>query len=474
MTPLTSSEKSNEQTPFLRDQLAHFCTRTDLDSLSEDAVRFAKLCWMDQIGLMIASHRTYTDDYPDIASFMKSFGGKEESTIIGTGGKVTCLSATLVNTAIGINDHFDAVHKSTIIHLPAALLPSLLAVAERQKASGADLILATVIGAEVMTRFGIAMGARDTYARGFHPSAVCAPMGCAAGTGKLLGLTERQLAEALSIASVQAAGAAVWAGPVFPATWSFQVARAAEGGVLAALLSQIGFTGVDMIFEADRGFLKAYSTQSDSTKITAGLGKSYEIAEVSFKRIGVGVYLMTCLEAMIEMMAAEEISPDRIEAVTVTLPTVVVPLVGIPGYPEHRSATHLNTRYMLAVTAYRGSDIFYSMAPFARDTREDRRIRELFEKISLAGDPELDKAFPEKKSCVLTIKTKDGRQFTHRNDGPFKGDPANPLTAEDIETKFTRMTVPVLGQVRTDRIIDMIHHLETVADISRLVDLLVV
>ncbi|MFH1008293.1 MAG: MmgE/PrpD family protein [Candidatus Latescibacterota bacterium] len=126
-------EKCQEKPLLIRDALAQFCIKTRFDALPEYAVRFAKLCWMDQIGLMIASYGTYREDYPDIAQFMKSFGGREESTVIGTGEKLPCLSAAMVNTAIGVNDHFDAVHKRTIHHLPAALLPALLAVAEKQK-----------------------------------------------------------------------------------------------------------------------------------------------------------------------------------------------------------------------------------------------------------------------------------------------------------------------------------------------------
>jgi len=458
---------------LIRDEFAEFCTTLDFGSLTEDAVRFAKLCWMDQIGLLIASNRTYLEDYPDIGELMTQMGGRQESTVIGTGKKIPCLNATLANTAIGINDHFDAVHKSTIIHLPAALLPALLAVAERQKASGKELILATVIGAEVMARFGIAMGASSTYARGFHPTSVCAPLGCAAGAGKLLGLDRTQFAEALSVAAVQASGSSVWAGPVYPASWSFQAAKGAESGVLAALLAQTGFTGVEDIFDHARGFLNAYSQKSDPSKLTAGLGKNFEIAEVSFKRIGVGVYIMTAIEGLIETIAKNRINPDEIETIAVKLATVVVPLVGFAGYPENRAATHLNTRYILAVTAYRGNDVFYSMEPFGSENRKDARIADLFKKIDIIGEPDLDKSFPQEKACILEIKTKDGRQFIHRNNGPFKGDPANPLSADDIETKFNKMTAPILGPQKAAKIVSAIKDLDRLEDVATLVDLMI-
>ena len=460
---------------MIRDTFAEFCATTEYGALTEDSIRFAKLCWMDQIGLLIASTQTYCEDYPDIGALMSGIGGIPESTVIGTGKKIPCLNAALANTATSINDHFDAVHKSTIIHLPAALLPALLAVAERQHASGKDLILASVIGAEVMARFGIAMGATSTYARGFHPTSICAPLGCAAGAGKLLGLNKTQFAEALSIAAVQASGSSVWAGPVYPASWSFQVAKGAESGVLAALLGQAGFTGVDNIFDHERGFLNAFSQKSDPAKLTEGLssGKANEIAEVSFKRIGVGVYIMTAIEGLIEIIEKNKINPAEISAITVKLATVVVPLVGSPGYPENRAATHLNTRYILAVSAYRGNDVFYSMDPFGAANRADQRIVDLFKKIEIGGDPELDRGFPQEKACILEISTNDGRKVVHRYNGPFKGDPANPLSADDIDRKFNTMTVPILGQKRAAKLASVIKDLDQLDNVSRLVELMI-
>ncbi|MFX0202133.1 MAG: MmgE/PrpD family protein [Candidatus Hodarchaeota archaeon] len=466
--------KLKEKTTWIRDEIAHFCAKMTFDALPEETVQLTKVCLMDQICLMIASNGTYTEDYPDIVKFVREMGGKQESTIIGSGGKVPCLNATLVNTAIGVNEHFDAVHKSTILHVPASLLPGLLAVAENQKTNGKDLILAAVIGSEIMTRFGMSLRPRETYARGFHPTAVCAPLGCAVGAGKLLGLEEGELAEALSIASTQAAGSSVWGGPIHPATWSFQVGRAAESGVMAAMLAQIGFSGVDRIFEDERGFFYAYSQNPDPTKLTEGLGQRYDIRELSFKRFGVGIYIMTSIEALLQILHEHEISAENIEEITVKLPTVVVPLVGFPAYPENRACTHLNTRYILAATAYMGSDMIYNMELFGPKRRKDPRVIELFKRIDLVGDPELDKLFPEKKPCILGIKTKDGEQFSQRNDGPFKGDPENPLSEGDVETKFNKITVPILGPQKASQIISMIKQLDVLDDISQLVDLLVV
>ena len=154
------------------------------------------------------------------------------------------------------------------------------------------------------------------------------------------------------------------------------------------------------------------------------------------------------------------------------LPTVVIPLVGFPEYPENRATAYVSTRYVLAVTALLGNKIAYSMEPPSAENRTDPRVIDLFNRIKVIGDPQLDKVFPELKPCTLTIKTKDGKELSQRNDGPFKGDPENPLSPDDIETKFTKMTVPVLGRERAVQIISAIKQLETLDDVSKLVALL--
>ena len=85
----------------------------------------------------------------------------------------------------------------------------------------------------------------------------------------------------------------------------------------------------------------------------------------------------------------------------------------------------------------------------------------------------MDKVFPEKKSCILTIKRKDGKVFSQRNDRPFKGDSENPMSRADIERKFNKMVIPTLGREKTDKLMRTIDDIENINDVSQLVDLMI-
>ncbi len=455
----------------IRHKLAKYCTEMTFDALPGDIVEHTKLYLMDTLGVMAAGPKVFLEDFPDIVKFVKEQGGVPECSIIGGDGKVPCLSAALVNTAICINTSFDAIYKSTPMHLAGTLFPATIAVAERQKASGRDLILAIVVGTEIMARVGNSLGSRYAYARGFHPTSIAGPFGCAAAAGKLLRLSEGELAEALSIAGVQAAGSSVWAGEVTPFSWCFQMGKAAQSGVLAAMLAQKGFNGIDMIFEDERGILAAHSESPDPEKLTSGLGQTYEIKDLILNNYGVGLYIVTGVEALLEILEKHQISADDVEEITLRLPTTVIPLVGFPEYPDNRSGALKSSRYVLAVTAITGNNIATVEATKA-EQRKDPRVIDLFSRVHVVGDPELDKVFPQKKPCVLALKTKNGQQFSQRNDGPFKGDPEAPLSEQDIEAKFFRMAEPALGQERANQILSNVRQLDRMDDISMLVHLL--
>jgi 2-methylcitrate dehydratase PrpD len=113
------------------------------------------------------------------------------------------------------------------------------------------------------------------------------------------------------------------------------------------------------------------------------------------------------------------------------------------------------------------------MEPYSVDNRRNPKVIDLFNRIKIVGDSQLDKLCPEKKPCIVTVKKKDGKRFSQRNDGPFKGDPENPLSAEDLERKFKKMTIPILGKRKAGEILRVIKQLERLNEISQLVDLLV-
>ncbi|MBI4334015.1 MAG: MmgE/PrpD family protein [Chloroflexi bacterium] len=462
----------------IRDQLAEFGATLEFEDLPRDVVEFTSALIKNQIGVTAAATRIDPDprflvDNIGVPRYFRELGGKEESSLVSEGSRVPCINAAFSNTVISWGV-FDSMHRTTI-HM-SSLIPATIAVAERQRASGKDLILATVAGAEVMARVGLALGASNVYNAGFHPTAICAPIGCAVAAGKLLGLGRDELAEAISIAAVQGAGAPPWVEfPRNPHSHSIQVGRSSQSGVLAALLAQMGVVGISAIFEDPRGFLKAHSANPDPAELTEGLGKVFEVKQTTMKRFSVGTYVIPGIEALLGILQNSGIRAEDIAGMTFKLPTAVAPLVGSPDYPaaDATGSTNRSSRYVLAFTAHKGEHgISFSLEYKSEANLKDPRHVELFKLIDVVAEPDLDKLFPGTWPCILTVRTRDGREFREFHHGSVKGSPEHPFTEHEMEARLSKILAPHLPEQRSDQMLKTMRRLEELNDVSDLAALM--
>ena len=385
-------------------------------------------------------------------------------------GRYPCTSAAFTNTAIGFTG-IDAWHKRSTLHVPAVMFSAAIAMAERESAPGRHLIEALVAGVEIMIRISEALQPRNLYQRGFHPTSVCGPFGCAVAAGKLLRLESGQMAEAISTAAVQGAGSSIWAGMRTPPTYVIQLGRAAESGVLAALLAAEGCYGVDRIFEDPRGFPISYSGEVDMMKFTDGLGETFRVEQLMMQRFWFGPLLLTAVESLIDLMREHELAANDIETIEARVPTTCMLLIGATEYPQNRLATETTLRYALAVVSHVGEAALYSPEVSSPENMSHSGVRSLFERVRVEGDDELDRAFPGTESSIVTLHTRAGEVFSRRNDGLVRGEPEDPMTDTEIETKFDVMATPALAAGNRDKVIDAINRIEELDDINDLTSL---
>src|SRR5688572_31481265 len=207
------------------------------------------------------------------------FGTSDEATVFG-GPRGSAAAAAFAN---GVASHIlelDDIHKGSTVHGAAPIIPAALAVAERERASGAAFLTAVTVGYETAFRIGEAVN--PSHYRFWHPTGTVATFGAAAAAGLLVGLTPAQMVHALGTAGTQAAG-----------LWQFNAdgamskhlhpGKAAMNGVMSADLARAGFTGASRILGGERGFFRAMCEVADSSRITAGLPAIGKIRENGYK-----------------------------------------------------------------------------------------------------------------------------------------------------------------------------------------------
>ena len=173
-------------------RLARYALGVDFASLTPDAVGWAKEVLLDTIGCALSG---YPAAPARIArEVFEQFGGVAESTVIGGGQRLPCTSTAWINGTMArfqdMNDTFPLAHR--IGHF-SEVIPTALAVGERARASGPELLASIVAGYEVLaatTFHGAQVGV------GFATfGAIASPL----VAGKLLGLSEEQMVNAVGI-----------------------------------------------------------------------------------------------------------------------------------------------------------------------------------------------------------------------------------------------------------------------------------
>ena len=254
-------------------QLAAFIERTRISEMPGPVVQKAKQLVTDLLGVATAGSREKPARI--IQGFIEEQNPRGSATIIGTDQRSHPAASSLAN---GISGHvldYDDVSEPMYGHPTVAVLPACLALGEELDVSGKDLLESYIIGLEVTVKLSYGMNPAH-YEHGWHSTCTLGSMGAAAAAAKLLGLTGEQLRTALALAASQAGGLQQNFGTMIK---PFHSGRAAENGVLAALLAQRGWTGDQNILEAPLGFFHLFCGPGhyDAERCVNSLGKPFEI-----------------------------------------------------------------------------------------------------------------------------------------------------------------------------------------------------
>ena len=179
------------------------------------------------------------------------------ATVVGSGAKLSAPNAALVN---GANTHgldFDDGHTNGSAHPSGAIFPAVLAAAEQYGASPHRIILATVIGYDIMCRIAAA-GHPATARRGWHNTPTTGVFGAAAAVAKLLDLDATHVRHALGLAGSFSAGVREYVEEGAEIK-RIHPGKAARDGLLCAEFAKRGITGPSRILEGRQGFANTHA-----------------------------------------------------------------------------------------------------------------------------------------------------------------------------------------------------------------------
>ncbi len=442
---------------MITSKIVDFICKTRFDNLPRTAVDMASLAVMDWMGSAAAGGRQSPAQM--ILGVVEELGGTPEATLLAGGGRTSCLNAALVNGAISHIVELDDVHRTSIIHPAAPVIPAALAAAEKVHAGGRDLIAAVVVGYEVAIR--VAEAITPSHYHYWHTTGTCGTFGAAAAAAKIFNLGADRVTWALGNAGTQAAG-----------LWEFLAdgamskhlhpGKAAMNGLLAALLARRGFTGASRILEGERGFCRATAADVDFNRITDGLGTGrYKIEEISYKIHSSCRHTHPAVDTAIDLARRHRIRPDDVRWIRVSTYKTALDITA--NYtPESPYAAKFSLPFCVSLAIKEGR---CGPEEFNGSTLTDPVIRSLMEKVDLEVDPALNARHPELWPASVRIGIRSGQVLQGHTDYP-RGDPENPVTTRELEEKFLSLASGPWGKETARRMMELCRNLAAVSDVS--------
>ncbi|MBR0662878.1 MmgE/PrpD family protein [Roseomonas hellenica] len=425
--------------------LAEFVAGLRYEDLPEVVIRQACRLVLDAIGCAVAA---WAEDpgkariARDIAALYPASPG---AGVIGASGIAAQPAFAALANGILINaaDN-DDTHKRALLHVGSVVVPTALALAETERLSGRELILALVAGYEVAVRIGMAV--MPSHYRFWHSTATNGTFGAAAAAAKALRLDAEGVRRTLGLAGTQAAGLNTFfeSGDM---TKSIHPGKAALNGVLSAQMARLGATSPPGILEHPKGYLAAFSLEPKPEALTAGLGTDWEILQNGFKFFPSILASHSPIQATLAIVQREAIDPARITRITNETYRTVGTHFSSKDVGSVMAA-RVSVPYCIAVAAV---DRTLTQAQFAPARIEDPMVRQVLSRTEVIADPELDKLYPAKFPARVTITLDDGRAFSETVMLP-KGDPGAPLSDDELDDKFRANCAGLLNKPAIDRL----------------------
>ena len=435
--------------------LAQFVAGSHWEDIPAPVRHEAKRAILNIVGCILGGCR---DDATERAlAVFDTFSGVREATVIGRVERLDVLSAAFVNAVSSNALDFDDTHPRTVIHPTAPVAPALLALSERQRTTGAQLLHAFILGVEVECRIGNAISPSH-YKHGFHITSTCGVLGSAAASAKLLGLDAQHTTWALGHAATQASGLVE---SITAMSKSTNTGGAARNGMFAAFLAERGFDAAEHALEGQFGFLKVMCERPNLAEITKTLGISWELMQNAYKPYPTGVVLHPVIDACLELRRRHAISADQIERIEVT------------GHPLLRDRTdrptpvlgregRLSVQHSCAVAFLYGAA---GMLQFTDSCVNESRVIAIREKVQLNEDTSVPA-----ESAYVSVRMMDGAVLTEHVPH-MRGSAQRPLSDSDLEAKFRENVSRGASHVGVNRLIDALWSCEQTDDVGQIMKL---
>jgi 2-methylcitrate dehydratase PrpD len=431
-------------------EVASFVRGVSFADLPPEVVEQAKRCLLDLIGIAAAGSRTSASALARAYAWSQLGGSDETARMMFDGRRAGIAGAAFAGAStIDAVDGHDG-HVLTKGHAGVAILPALLALCDGallgpggRAVDGCEFLACLTLGYEIATRAGIAQHAS---AADYHCSGSWNSVGCAAVAGRVLGLDEAHLREALGIAEYFGPRGQMLRTTGFPSMVKDGSGWGAHVGISAAWLACEGFTGAPAVTVEEEG-ARQYWTD---------LGTRWRIREQYFKAYPVCRWAQPAVEAALALQRTHGFDAEDVAGVSIETFREAVALGAQRAVPATTEDAQYSLPFPVAAALVFGR---VGAEEIALPRLADPRVRRLLDAMDIKEQMEYSRRFPEERWARVRIALHDDRELVSEP-AEARGSPEAPLTDSELRSKYFDLAGPVLSRSRAERIERLVDRLE--------------
>ncbi len=438
------------------------------ENIPSTAIEQVKLITLHTIAASIAA--SPVDQTRKTIEMVQKRGGVGDSTIWGSNGeKVPAQEAAFANGTL--SDIMDWEDCSWTGHPSAGAIPVAMALGEAQRKSGKDYATAVVAAYEGYQRIAMAAQPSSTHIKASKGWGLVSWQIFAASlaAGKLMGFSPDQFDQLMgaSLYNVIVPTNKHAEGQAKSDIYHFAHGFCARNGIVAADLTVAGFDGCRGALDGADGFWNMVSDQVDWSWHDRDFGNKWLILETYLKHWPANMWVQTPLELLDRMIKEHGFTKAEIAKIRVS---PHVPFI-TENYAETARGSldaQFSIPYCLTAFLMDPNPGAHWFTDEMRDNKELISFTDKFESFGETRTPQdnFDEFMQGEFPLVnMEITLEDGKKICDEMRYP-KGHPKNNLTWQEEADHFRHCCSPYMNKRRIESIIEGVHNLENVEDMS--------
>ena len=449
-------------------KMAKFAIDLKYQDIPEESIWEAKRFLLDSVGCALAA--VNNEDMAAMYRFIEKLGGTPEASVIGKDFRTNASNAALMNCLLTRALDYNDIYWEQDPSHPSDMIGAALAAAEVNRKNGRDALVAIIIAYELEIRWCHAAdpGVREV---GWHHATLTqfvSPL----VAGKMYDLDLDQMIAAVGISgSSHFTLGGVVAGHLTNMKNTADP-LAAQAGVIAALMAREGYEGPVEVIEGKEGLFEVVTNVEWRPEwLLKDLGKEFMITQCSYKAFPTEALTHQPISAAMQVCQEHNLAAEDISQILVETTARGADILSDPSKykPTTKETADHSLPYVIAAAVADGNVLPDS---FSDEKLKDPRIWDLLGKIKVVADPEIDAMFPGVKRARVSITSNAGETHTAQVDHA-KGSPQNPMSDDEIVSKFQANAEGVINSSRQDEIIDWTWRFDELTDIGEYMRLLV-